>query len=234
MSKALTQEAFMEDFESNVSQYRNVGKKSHSFEPNGFNGMVYSMVHDVVCVLAFVVIVFVLAARLVGVSGSSMYPTLVGANQNQGTTGDYLVLRSNFLCGSYKQGDIVVACVPTHENGKPIVKRVIATAGQTIVFQIGTDTCMHVYVDDVKQTEDFLNESMTFDLSLDGYSVTVPEGCYFLMGDNRNQSLDSRSPDIGMVDGRYIVGKALWLVFPGQDTEQNKARSWKRIGDIYG
>lgn len=213
---------------------KNPGREQSSFEPKGFTGTVYSMVHDLVCVLAFVVVAFILALRLVGVSGSSMYPNLVGANEKYGTTGDYLVLRSNFLCASYRQGDIVVACVPTYENSKPIVKRVVATAGQTISFQIGSDTCMHVYVDDEKQPEDFLNEPMTFDLSLDGYSVTVPEGCYFLMGDNRNHSLDSRSPDIGMVDGRYIVGKALWLVFPGQDAEQDKARSWKRLGDIYG
>lgn len=209
-------------------------KEQNPFEPAGFAGAVYSTLHDMVCVLAVIVIVFVLAARLVGVSGISMYPTLVGENKDFGTTGDYLVLRSNFLCSTYEQGDIVVACVPSYENGKPIVKRVIATGGQTITFQIGSDACMHVYVDDKLQPEDFINGSMDFSLSLDGYTATVPEGCYFLMGDNRNRSYDSRSSDIGMVDGRYIVGKALWLVIPGQDTENNNERNWKRLGDIYG
>ena len=230
----------MEENESVEIKFTKQKKKAHRekseqnpFEATGIAGAVYSMLHDVVCVLAVIVIAFILAVRLVGVSGISMYPTLVGEQDKLGAAGDFLVLRSNTLCASYRQGDIVVACVPNYENGKPIVKRVIATGGQKITFQIGSDTCMHVYVDDVLQSEDFINEPMNFSVELDGYSVTIPEGCYFLMGDNRNWSLDSRSTQIGIVDGRYIMGKALWLVFPGQDVEQGKARNWKRLGDIY-
>lgn len=210
-------------------------RELNPFEAGGLAGTVYSMLHDMVCILAVIVVLFVLAVRLVGVSGSSMYPTLVGASEEESTTGDYLILRSNFLSSTYEQGDIVVACVPTFKDGEPIVKRVIATGGQTVSFRIGDKMQRHVYVDNVLQPEDFINGDMdTFDHRIPvGYTATVPEGCYFLMGDNRNHSADSRDPDIGMVDGRYIVGKAFWLVFPGQDSNNEKKRDLKRIGDIY-
>ncbi|MBO4419507.1 MAG: signal peptidase I [Oscillospiraceae bacterium] len=208
-------------------------KEPNPFEARGLAGTVYFMLHDMVSILAVIVIGFILAARLVGVSGISMYPTLVGEQERMGTGGDYLILRSNFLSSTYEQGDIVVACVPTYENGKPIVKRVIATEGQTVSFRLGSDACLHVYVDDVLQPEEFINEPMKFSLADEGFVAKVPEGCYFLMGDNRNHSYDSRYSDVGMVDGRYIVGKALLLAFPGEDTENGNDRDWKRLGDIY-
>lgn len=209
-------------------------KKDNPFEPRGLAGSVYVTLHDMVSILAVIILLFVFVARLVGVTGSSMYPTLVGAQEKEKTGGDYLILRSNFLCGSYRPGDIVVACVPSFRDSKPIVKRVIAVEGQTIAFRTGEDGFIHVYVDGELQSEEHINESMqAYGNGVDGWSAEVPEGCYFLMGDNRNNSSDSRYPDIGMVDGRYIVGKALWLIFPGQDTRAGNAQNWSRIGDIY-
>lgn len=209
-------------------------KEPSPFEPKGLTGSVYTVAHDVACLLAAITVTFILLLRLVGVTGSSMYPTLVGGQDYAGTKGDYLLLRSNFLRADYAQGDIVVACVPSFEDGKPIVKRVVATGGQTVSFRQGEDGWLHVYVDDVLQSEEHIREPMEARGQVgDGYSATVPEGCYFLMGDNRNNSTDSRYPDVGMVDGRYIVGKALWLVLPGQDSLKGNAADWSRIGDIY-
>ena len=106
-------------------------KKPNPYEAKGLDGAIYSVLHDVVCILAVIVVAFVFVARLVGVSGSSMYPTLIGEEEDRyGTKGDYLVLRSNFLSSSYKQGDIVVACVPNFQDGEPIVKRVVADSKQ--------------------------------------------------------------------------------------------------------
>ena len=209
-------------------------KEDNPFEPKGVAGTAYFLLHDIVAILAVIVVAFVFAARLVGVSGSSMYPTLVGAQEDSNAGGDYLILRSNVLSSDYRQGDIVVACVPSFQNGKPIVKRVIAVGGQTVRFEAGADGYQHVYVDDVLQSEEHINEPMEIRGPYgNGYSVTVPAGCYFLMGDNRNNSTDSRKEDVGMVDERYIVGKALWLVFPGQDSRKENVRTWSRLGDLY-
>ena len=209
-------------------------KKDNPFEPKGFAGSVYVMLHDMVAILAVIVVVLVFLARLVGVSGSSMYPTLVGAQESSEAKGDYLILRSNFICSDYAQGDIVVASVPSFQDGKPIVKRVVAVGGQTVSFRMGDDSYIHVYVDGVLQPEDHIYQPMEVRSGAgDGYTVTVPEGCYFLMGDNRNNSTDSRYADVGAVDGRYILGKALWLVFPGQDYRQGNTRGWSRLGNIY-
>ena len=209
-------------------------KKQNPFDPKGLRGTIYMLLHDMVCILAVITVLFVFAARLVGVYGSSMYPTLVGAQESDGTLGDYLVLRSNFLSGQYKQGDIVVACVPSFENGKPIVKRVVAVGGQIVSFQADISGNIHVYVDgDLAPEAQIIEPMEARGMGKDGVTLHVPEGCYFLMGDNRNNSTDSRYTDVGMVDGRYILGKALWLVFPGQDSRKSNAQDWSRFGDIY-
>lgn len=213
-------------------------KKPNPFEPKGFAGTVYVLLHDVICLLALITFFFIFVARLVGVSGSSMYPTLVGGEHTTGSTGDYLVLESNFIHPSYSYGDIVVACLPTFENGKPIVKRVIGTEGQTVSFQADETGAIRVYVDGVMLDEPYINQlngpMRESPIGLNGYTVHIPAGKYFLMGDNRNNSRDSRSPEIGLVDERYIVGKARWIVFPGPDSEAGNRRDWSRIGSVYG
>lgn len=190
----------------------------------------YGMLHDVIYLLAAVTLVFVFVVRLVGVQGDSMLPTL----HNR----DYLVLESNFLYGSndLEYGDVVVLNVPHYQhNGEgPIVKRVIATEGQTVDIDFETGV---VYVDGVRLVEDYIN-APTF-LNWEGefameYPVTVPEGCIFVLGDNRNNSMDSRYAPIGMVDEQYVLGKVLLIVLPGQTTDDLGnvigPREWGRIG----
>ena len=105
------------------------------------------------------------------------------------------------------------------------VKRVIATAGQTvdIDFDLG-----QVYVDGELLDEDYIND-YTYREEGTVFPLTVPEGEVFLMGDNRNHSNDSRDSSLGTVDTRLLIGKAVFLVFPGRDylTEQ---REFGRIG----
>ena len=63
------------------------------------------------------------------------------------------------------------------------------------------------------------------------FPLTVPEGCVFLMGDNRNGSDDSRNPRLGPVDARSIVGKAVLIVFPGISRESGQ-REFSRVGAV--
>ena len=194
-------------------------------EPKGYE--LFTVLRDVVNMLAVVTLVFVFFFRLVSVSGSSMYPTLVDK--------DYLVLESNFLYRNVNQGDIVVLKVDYFD--KPIVKRVIATGGQTvdIDFEQGI-----VYVDGAALDEDYVNEPtyksyLEYGMGLD-YPVEVPEGSVFVMGDNRNESADSRFAPVGCVPESQISGRVLLIVVPGSQTDKQGnitgGRVWRRIGAV--
>lgn len=172
--------------------------------------------HDIVYLLAVVILLFVFAFRVAVVSGPSMYHTLVD--------GDYLLLVGNIFYRDPKPGDIIVASKSGFEGGEPIVKRVIATGGQTVDIDFDAGI---VYVDGVA-----LEEGYTYTPTNEWEGVTFPlkvdEGCVFVMGDNRNVSKDSRSPEIGLIDTREILGKAVFLFFPGDNRGQD-ARDFGRI-----
>lgn len=180
---------------------------------------VLDTLRDFVFWLIGVLLVFVLLFRIVIVSGPSMKDTL----QN----GDYLLLLSNVFYSKPEQGDVVVAVKDSFRDGEPIIKRVIATAGQKVDIDFAAGI---VYVEDVALDEPYtltptnLQEGIAFPL-------TVEEGCVFVMGDNRNDSMDSRSLEIGQIDCREILGKALFVLFPGVN-EVNDSRDFSRIGLI--
>ena len=113
-------------------------------QPKGYEA--YLSLYDLVRLLAVITLIFVFFFRLVGVDGSSMYPTLVDR--------DYLVLESNFLYRDVKQGDVVVLYTPPFsENDELIVKRVIAAGGQTVDIDFDTGT---VYVDGAALDESYI------------------------------------------------------------------------------
>ena len=194
-------------------------------EKTSFEYEVYTLLHDFAWILAVVTILFVFVVRLVGVDGSSMFPTLYDH--------DYLLLRSNVIDHSYDRGDIVVLKVPYFED-RPIVKRVIATEGQTVDIDFTAGT---VAVDGTVLEEPYTLEPtyLYYEPGLD-YPVTVDEGCVFVMGDNRNHSTDSRLADVGMVDTRYIMGTVFFRGFPGKTTDIYGnvigGRDFSRIGTV--
>jgi signal peptidase I len=159
--------------------------------------------HDMVYLLATVVIVLLLIFRVVIVSGSSMYDSLIH--------GDLLLLLSNTFYAEPEYGDIIVLSTESFDNGTPIVKRVIATEGQTvdIDFEAGI-----VYVDGVALDEPYTHTPTTTSGGTQ-FPLTVEAGCIFVLGDNRNESRDSRYPEIGQVDKREVLGKAILLMMPG-------------------
>ena len=175
--------------------------------------------HDLVYLLAVLMVVFVLLVRVVVVSGSSMYGTL--------WDGDYLIVLNRMFCGELEQGDIIVASKASFNDGEPIIKRVIALEGQTvdIDFQAGI-----VYVDGVALEEPYTYTPTNVEEGV-AFPLTVHEGCVFAMGDNRNRSRDSRSPDIGLIDTREVLGQALFLFFPGDgEGEYGGPTDFSRIG----
>ena len=109
-------------------------------------------------------------------------------------------------------------------DGAPIVKRVIATEGQTVDIDFNAGT---VYVDGAALEEPYAREATWLAEGVE-FPLTVPAGCLFLMGDNRNDSEDSRSADLGPVDSRCVIGKAVFLALPGKTADLN-AREWNRV-----
>lgn len=176
----------------------------------------YEWVRSLVSAVLIITLTFTFAVRMMGVSGPSMIPTL----QN----GDRLIVVNSTICGDYEVGDIVIARKMSFSD-EPIVKRVIATEGQTvdIDFELG-----RVYVDGVELHEDYIND-LTYLQEGTEFPLTVPQGSVFLMGDNRNHSNDSRDDRLGPVEEQLIIGKAVFVLFPGKDYLTEK-RDFSRIG----
>ena len=172
---------------------------------------------DIAFWIVGIILAYSLLFRVVTVSGPSMNTTLVH--------GDCLVLLGNVLAGEPEHGDIIVASKKSFENGTPIIKRVIATEGQTVDIDFQTGT---VYVDGVALEESYISTPTT---NSEGvvFPLTVDVGCIFVMGDNRGVSKDSRSPDIGLIDKREILGEAIFILFPGNN-DGKQERNFGRIG----
>jgi signal peptidase I len=177
----------------------------------------YEWVQALVCSVLTVVVIFTFVIRLIGVDGHSMVPTL--------QHGDRLLVLNSVLYNDYKYGDIVILRKDNAFGDEPIVKRVIATEGQTVDIDFDTGS---VWVDGQLLKEDYINE-LTFESEGTEFPLTVPEGSIFVMGDNRNHSNDSRDSRLGTVDTRYVIGRAVFLIFPGED-EQTEKRNFARIG----
>ena len=174
-------------------------KQKEKAEPEEAPSEIYEWMQSRVSALLICVLVFAFLFRIIGIIGSSMEPSF--------SDKDSVVISDLFF--TPKQGDVVVLRKLSFQE-EPIIKRVIAVAGQTvdIDFEKGI-----VYVDDKPLTEPYIKELTLTPLNFD-VKITVPENCVFVMGDNRNNSLDSRSSMIGCVDDRYIMGKVLVRLLP--------------------
>ena len=174
---------------------------------------------DTMYFLAAILVIYMMFFRVVMVVGPSMYNTLM--------QGDRLLLVSGLLYTEPKQGDIVVCSKDDFEGGQCFIKRVIAVEGQEVYIDFATGK---VEVDGEELDEPYLYSPTMRDEGVD-FPLVVGEGQVFVMGDNRMRSTDSRSPDIGLVDEREILGKAVFLIIPGNNGGSEKAQ-WSRIGWI--
>ena len=153
-----------------------------------------------------VVLLFTFVFRMVGVKGTSMQDTL--------QSGDKVIIYNLFY--TPKAGDIVVISRSDLIEGdgqtaEPIIKRVIATEGQTIRFDFDSGA---VYVDEQRLDEPYIKDKTIPGRIPMENPYTVPEGHVFVMGDHRSVSKDSRTAEVGAIDTRYILGQAIFRIFP--------------------
>ena len=125
-------------------------------------------------------------------------------------------------CGPYHRGQSGV-----REYRTRVEFRSHDTQCEVVDFETGI-----VYVDDVALQEDYTYTPTNVEEGI-VFPIKIADGCIFVMGDNRNGSKDSRHPEIGMIDEREILGKAIFLIFPGTGEGNNIApREFDRIGAL--
>lgn len=169
----------------------------------------FEWVESLIIAIIVVGVVFTFVFRIITVNGDSMYPNL--------QHNDRLVVSSWFY--TPKKGDVVIL-KRTEGLNEAIVKRVIATAGDRVyldydageVYVNGERLDETVYLDEDVHTYQPDTRYDLLDMPPEG--LVVPDGHIFVLGDNRGVSLDSRYTDVGMVDTRYVMGKAQFTIFP--------------------
>ena len=172
------------------------GKSLYSFAAE----YIYSVLSYLLICMTVIFVAFTFFFRLASVEGASMLPTL--------RTGDKIII-SNFLY-TPDYGDII-AVGRADKEPSSFIKRVVALGGDEVYIDFETHL---ITVNGEIITEDYhvygaLSEKGDFT-----YPLTVPENCVFVLGDNRNNSLDSRFSEIGFVRVDEITGKAIFRLFP--------------------
>lgn len=204
-------EMFSDNIENNVENVEiDVSDIQSKRETTSFKAFVFDWLEVLVHAIIAVVICFSFLFRIATIDGPSMKDTL--------HHGERVIISNLFY--EPKVGDIVVisrnkenSVYTMNDTNTPIIKRIIAMEGQTvdIDFEKGV-----VYVDGIELDEPYARTPTNRKYDIE-FPVTVDEGCVFVLGDNRNDSMDSRDSRIGeygMVDKRYILGHAVFRILP--------------------
>ena len=179
---------------------RSADEEESDAQPKG--GKLWSFIYETVAAAAAAVVilffVFTFFFRGVGVQGSSMEPTL--------HDGDWLAVAP---LSAVEHEDVVIITQPNSMD-KPLVKRVIAMGGE----EVNIDFLSHVVMVNGQVKDEPYIAQVTEESGDVTFPLIVPEGQVFVMGDNRNNSLDSRFSVVGCIDENYILGVAKYRVFP--------------------
>jgi signal peptidase I len=186
----------MEENNSNVGEKR--GEEKEAKQKSNWEEML-SWVKVIVSAFVIAIILRTFIFQMALVNQSSMDPTL--------HEGQMLVIsKINYFVGSPQRGQIVV--LKDDYQNKLLIKRVVGLPGETVELKDGK-----VYINDAELSPDY-TAAPTYPYSQDQYKWTLPEGEYFVMGDNRTHSRDSRASDVGMIDRKKIVGEAVFRLWP--------------------
>lgn len=167
---------------------------------SGMVAVVYDWLTSAAFALVVVLFLMTFVFRQVTVNGTSMKNTL--------SDGDRLIVE-NFMY-SPQCGDIVIISHGEHYE-EAIIKRVIATGGQVVDIDFSTG---EVSVDGVILDEPYIKGFTKKLGNSTEFPLTVPKDYVFVMGDNRENSLDSRSKEIGLIPVSNVVGKAIFRMYP--------------------
>lgn len=172
--------------------------------PGKISKTVLDWAEELVLAVVIIAVIFTFVFRIITVTGTSMVPNF--------NDGDRVLVTGNVI--EAKQGDVVVIANVLDE---PIIKRVIAVEGQTVDFDYQSKSVL-IDGQPVDETMFGLQNGIT-DLPYTSFELlefpqTVPDGCVFVLGDNRAVSEDSRYKVVGMIDQRDILGKAIFHLYP--------------------
>ncbi|MBR1393065.1 MAG: signal peptidase I [Ruminococcus sp.] len=159
-----------------------------------FIGLLWSTVASLLVVAALAVLISMLFLPVLRVTGTSMTPTLHN---------DELVVCRRM--GSFERGDVIAF----YHNNKILLKRVIGVAGDVV----SVDETGRVTVNGELLDEPYIDEPAlgTCDIEM---PYQVPENRFFVMGDHRSDSIDSRTKEIGCVAEEMVVGRVIWCIWP--------------------
>lgn len=213
--------------ENNIAEETIVKNKKNTFD---LKKEVFEWIYTIVVALVIAFFIKAFIFDIVRVDGPSMNPTLIHNDRliitklgYEPESGDIVILdstyknRENYYKALEENGEglnkvqkaMKYFSLPDSLKKRYYVKRVIALPGQTVDIKDGK-----VYVDDMLLEEEYYDGITTRTDSAVEYPVTVEDDCIFVMGDNRPESLDSRSQRLGQVPIEAVLGKAQIRLFP--------------------
>ena len=197
-----------------VRQQQEEQKKENVVSAHQAANEVFDWLESILTAVIAIVLIFTFILRVNTVSGESMLPTLID--------GQKLIVTDLFYTPAYN--DIVIIQAANLDSGIPIVKRIIGLPGDRInidfdngvFYRNGEQLAIEIKDGLIYEDGHTINTYTTRNLEMiSGEDYYVPDDYYFVLGDNRNNSKDSRLfSEIGFINKNYIAGHAIFSIFP--------------------
>ena len=184
----------------NLKENKAVSEAREKLRDDRTRGIV-KWVFELIVTLVFAVLVAISAFQTVTLQESAMEPTYSVGEK-------FFVNRALYKISSPKRGDVIVFKTSASDSAALHIRRVIGLPGETVQVKDGK-----IYINGKAYEENGAYQDMT-DGGLANSAITLESGEYFVLGDNRNNSEDSRFSDIGNISKKYVVGKVWFTVSP--------------------